>query len=403
MLYAAFALSGLVGLIYEASWTRYLQLFLGHAAYAQVLVIALFMGGMGAGALLASRVARVGGGRLQPLVLYALIEGALGIAGFAFHPVFDIVTSSAYDTWLPALHQQVSGDLLQWLLAAALIVPQSVLLGMTFPLMSAAVLRLGGQQPGGRVFALLYFFNSAGAVIGVLLSGFWLTEQYGLQATMMIAGTCNLVVAAVALLVARRAPRPTALPRPAAADTIGRATGIGLLTIAFMTAVSSFLYEIAWLRMLALVQGASTHAFETMLSAFILGIALGGLWIRNRIEKFKSPLRALAIVQIAMGIAALATLPAYPLLFELMQAAMKWLPRQPLGYLEYNVLGYLMSALIILRNSDGVIDKGSAASASSRLFVCGSSSTAVISLCSFAIAGFGTPSGAAIPHQTLTS
>ena len=345
MLYAAFALSGLVGLIYEASWTRYLQLFLGHAAYAQVLVIALFMGGMGAGALLASRV---GGGRLQPLVVYALIEGALGIAGFAFHPVFDIVTSSAYDTWLPALHQQVAGDLLQWLLAAALIVPQSLLLGMTFPLMSAAVLRLDGQQPGGRVFALLYFFNSAGAVIGVLLSGFWLTEQYGLQATMMIAGTCNLVVAAVALLVARRAPRPTALPRPAAADTIGRATGIGLLTIAFMTAVSSFLYEIAWLRMLALVQGASTHAFETMLSAFILGIALGGLWIRNRIEKFKSPLRALAIVQIAMGIAALATLPAYPLLFELMQAAMKWLPRQPLGYVEYNVLGYLMSALIMM-------------------------------------------------------
>ena len=44
-----FSLSGLTGLIYEATWTRYLQLFLGHAAYAQVLVLSLFMGGMAAG------------------------------------------------------------------------------------------------------------------------------------------------------------------------------------------------------------------------------------------------------------------------------------------------------------------------------------------------------------------
>ena len=32
VLYLIFALSGLTGLVYEATWTRYLQLFLGHAA-----------------------------------------------------------------------------------------------------------------------------------------------------------------------------------------------------------------------------------------------------------------------------------------------------------------------------------------------------------------------------------
>ena len=45
-------------------------------------------------------------------------------------------------------------------------VPQSILLGMTFPLMSAGVLRLA-PAAGGRIFAMLYFANSAGAVIGV--------------------------------------------------------------------------------------------------------------------------------------------------------------------------------------------------------------------------------------------
>ena len=41
-----FALSGFSGLIYESIWTRYLKLFLGHAAYAQALVLAIFMGGL---------------------------------------------------------------------------------------------------------------------------------------------------------------------------------------------------------------------------------------------------------------------------------------------------------------------------------------------------------------------
>ena len=91
----------------------------------------------------------------------------------------------------------------QWLLASALILPQSILLGMTFPLMSSSVLRLGSAA-GGRVFAVLYFSNSAGAVIGVLLAGFWLIEDYGLRAAMMSAGVGNLVVAAVAMLRARR-------------------------------------------------------------------------------------------------------------------------------------------------------------------------------------------------------
>jgi hypothetical protein len=37
-----FAASGFSGLIYESLWTRYLGLVLGHAAYAQSLVLAIF-------------------------------------------------------------------------------------------------------------------------------------------------------------------------------------------------------------------------------------------------------------------------------------------------------------------------------------------------------------------------
>ncbi len=69
-LLAIFTLSGLAGLIYQSIWSHYLGLFLGHAAYAQALVLAIFMGGMAAGA---AGIAR-SGQRWRNLILgYALV------------------------------------------------------------------------------------------------------------------------------------------------------------------------------------------------------------------------------------------------------------------------------------------------------------------------------------------
>jgi hypothetical protein len=53
--YCLFTASGFAGLIYESLWTHYLKLFLGHAAYAQSLVLVVFMGGMAGGAAICAR------------------------------------------------------------------------------------------------------------------------------------------------------------------------------------------------------------------------------------------------------------------------------------------------------------------------------------------------------------
>ena len=59
LLYLAFAVSGGAGLIYEGVWSRYLALFVGHSAYAQVLVLAVYLGGMAMGALAVGKKSRV--------------------------------------------------------------------------------------------------------------------------------------------------------------------------------------------------------------------------------------------------------------------------------------------------------------------------------------------------------
>jgi len=323
-----FTVSGFAGLIYESIWSHYLKLFLGHAAYAQTLVLALFMGGMAIGSWLCSR----GSERWKNLLRgYAIAEGLIGLAGFAFHPVFVAATDSAYASILPALGGETSAALFKWMLAGLLILPQSVLLGMTFPLMSAGLIRRYPAAPGESL-AMLYFTNSFGAAIGVLASGFVLIEALGLPGTVQAAGAVNLVLAAaVWTLAGGEVPALPALTAARGDPRFERPYRL-FLAVAFLTGAASFAFEIGWIRMLSLVLGSSTHSFELMLSAFILGIACGGYWVRRRIDSIADPIRFLGMVLTVMGLLALATLPLYGQMFGLMQLVIQALARTDAGY-----------------------------------------------------------------------
>ena len=127
-----FILSGAAGLVYESIWSRYLGLFVGHSAYAQIVVLVIFLGGMSVGALLAgNRSHRI----RDPLVGYAWAEAAVGVLGLIFHPLYQGATTMAYDSWFPASAGTPWHGIVKWTLARILILPQSVILGTTFPLM----------------------------------------------------------------------------------------------------------------------------------------------------------------------------------------------------------------------------------------------------------------------------
>ncbi len=352
-LYVLFVLSGAAGLIYESIWARYLGLFLGHDAYAQIIVLVIFLGGMSAGAMAVSRRSEQ---RQQPLRDYALIEFAVGCIGLGFHDVFQATTGFAYQSLFPALAGSWGLTGVKWLIAAVLILPQSLLLGATFPLMSAGMLRLGRSGPG-RSLALLYFTNSLGAAGGVLLAGFYLVDLAGLPGTLVAAAMLNLTVAlgTLAVVVRGRQLAPDraeseSLPKPAVEAALPAAAGLPalLLFTSFGTAVASFIYEIDWIRMLSLVLGSATHAFELMLSAFILGLALGSYWIRSRLDRLENPVRALGIVQWVMGCLALATLPLYVASFDWIAALMLTFARSDSGYAAFNVARYGLCLIIML-------------------------------------------------------
>jgi spermidine synthase len=340
--YALFTLSGFAGLIYESIWSHYLKLFLGHAAYAQTLVLAIFMGGMAIGSWLCSRYS----GNWRNLLLgYAAAEAAIGICALLFHKVFVGATDLAYDSVMPALGSAAAVTAFKWGLCALLILPQSVLLGMTFPLMSAGLIRLYPAGSGGTI-AMLYFTNSLGAAAGVLASGFVLVALVGLPGTMLTAGILNIVLALVVWLVARDMTMIPAAPRVRQARDKVRGRSL-MLAVAALTGAASFIYEIGWIRMLSLVLGSSTHAFEIMLSAFILGLAFGGLWIKRRIDGIAEPERFLGIVQVAMGLCALATLVVYGGTFEIMHWLLGVLAHSEDGYALFNFGSHVIALLVM--------------------------------------------------------
>lgn len=336
-----FVVSGFTGLIYESIWSHYLKLFLGHAAYAQSLVLAIFMGGMAVGSWVVAHYSF----RIRRLLLtYALVEGLIGLLGLVFHPAFIAASDFSFATAIPALPSAAWIQAYKWSLAAGLILPQSVLLGMTFPLISGSIIRRWPERPG-ETLALLYFTNSLGAAVGVLISGFVLIGAVGLPGTIRVAGLLNVALALVIWALVGGRPEPVALPSsPSPRDPVAR----WLTLAACLTGAASFMYELGWIRMLSLVLGSSTHSFELMLSAFILGLALGGLYVRRRIERIVEPLAYLAGVMVLMGTLAALTLPAYDLTFDLMAWYLRTFARTAGSYAGFNVMSQLIAALIMI-------------------------------------------------------
>jgi spermidine synthase len=337
-LLALFVASGFAGLIYQAIWSHYLGLTLGHAAYAQTLVLGIFMGGMALGAWLISRF----GVQWRRLILaYAIVEVLIGIGGLGFHFLFEAYTEFSQQTVYPALSSVTAVRAWQWGSAALLIAPQSILLGMTFPLMSGGYLRVA-PRADGEILGGLYFTNSIGAAFGALFSTFVLLPRIGMPGAVATAGVVNLAVGVLAWLVSRRAyVQSTAKESDvAAASPVSVADGKFfrmMLIAATITGGSSFVYEIGWVRMLNQALGTTIHSFELMLSAFILGLAFGGWWIRKRSRLIADPVSYAGYAQIWMGIAALISIPVFGQSFRWVGAMMASLPKTDDGYTLFSI------------------------------------------------------------------
>lgn len=346
--YAIFAASGFAALIYESLWARYLKVFLGHAAYAQALVLAVFLFGIAVGSILVARAGRIS----RPMLCYAAAEALLALAAVYFHDIFIAAQHWGLYEILPRIGGDFAAQIFKWMLGAVLILPQAVLLGATFPLLAAGVIRHWPDSPGKTVSAL-YYANSAGAAVGVLAGGFILVPKIGLVGAGLTGGMLNAAIAVLVWGLARRFGEKTnplkkvETTATAAPESENDAAKILLLTAA-VTGMSSFIYEIVWIRMISMLLGASVYSFEIMLAVFIGGLAAGSFLIRRRIDRITEPLVVLAKVQLAMGALALLSLLLYPEAFKIYAYLWGRLPSGDNIHVYHWLLGGALTAVLVL-------------------------------------------------------
>jgi spermidine synthase len=278
--------SGCSALIYQTAWMREFRLIFGASTAASAAVLAIFVGGLGLGGLvLGPRADR----HPRPILYYSYLE-AIVAATAALTPLVLTVVQFIYFSLggTPRLGT-AGGTVLRLLLSTVVLAVPTFVMGGTLPAAARGVTR--GSDARRQDVAALYSLNTLGAVVGCVLSTFYLLEIFGTRSTLWLAAGLNALVVVLARQVDRRAVETE--QEPAAASTaVDEATGPAAKTLAqaeskaptwFLLLASGvvgfafFLMELVWYRMLGPLLGGSVFTFGLILAVALVGIGIGGL------------------------------------------------------------------------------------------------------------------------------
>jgi len=307
-----FFLSGATALIYQLVWTRLLTLFFGSTTLAVSTVLTAFMGGLALGAALLGKRADTAA---RPIRFYAWLE--LGIGLFA-------VATPLLFSWVESLYIAIQGSqslgfwgaaALRFGLAILLLLPPTLLMGGTLPVLSKFFLRDQTRETGNTL-GILYFINTAGAVVGTLAAGLFLLQWLGTHRLLLAGGVVN---AGIFLFAYRwqshtgHEPARASMKKPRA-DSRWSYHAVLATAALFVSGLAALIYEVMWTRVLTLIIGSSIYAFTIMLATFLTGIALGSVIVSRFLSAKVRKIGLLALCQVMIGVFALITASIFGLL-----------------------------------------------------------------------------------------
>jgi spermidine synthase len=299
------------GLLYEVAWTRLLHLLFGDTVLATSTVLAAFMAGLALGSYGSSR--RIDQ-QQQVLSIYAGLELGIGLTALLLPLVLQAI-SPVY-VWLHQyLHTRVFlFSLGRFLLAFALLLVPTTLMGATLPVLSRYVVRT--QARLGWNVGVLYALNTGGAVLGCLAAGYLLLGSIGVYQTIGLGAALNLLIALLVWLgrgwaeAGQEAVLPSVAPamQPVVAPVYSARTVRVVLWGYALSGLTALAYEIIWTRTLTFFIGNSTYAFSAMLSTFLCGLALGSLLLARVSDRQYNLLALLGLLQGGIGVYGLLTI-----------------------------------------------------------------------------------------------
>ena len=269
-----FFFSGLSALVYQVVWQRLLTVHYGVGPISTALVVTVYMVGLGLGALLGGYLSE----RLrQRMLIYCFIELGIGLFG-AVSPDF-----------LSFLGRHTAGSnyALSFLYMFAFLSIPTFLMGMTLPLLTKIFNDIIDDFLGAVSF--LYFINTIGAAVGAIIASYVIISFFGLLKAVYFAAAINFSMAILIFLTLKLAParvsqRPETKTGPAAAP------GLGSLAypLVFITGFLAIGYEIIWFRVIGLLAKDSPYAFSSVLSVYLVGIAVGSFGMKGFLRRYEN-------------------------------------------------------------------------------------------------------------------
>jgi MFS family permease len=231
--------AGFLTIALEIVWFRVLGALMRSDSHAFALVLGLFLLGDGIGVVLgALAVRRIA----DPLRLFLLLQGIITIyalvAMLALYGAHVWLGAADYLVQAPSFAESLRSAVLRFAgftaLAAAVVVPPGLALGMSFPLAQKAV-QLEPTLIGWRV-GMIQLSNILGNTAGAVLTGLLLLPLFGTAGVLRIAGAIGLVCLVLLLFVGALRPQPGARARPRQRPAVvGLALAAASLTVLFPT------------------------------------------------------------------------------------------------------------------------------------------------------------------------
>ena len=277
--------SGCAALIYEIVWFQLLQLVIGSSSISLGILLGTFMGGMCLGSLLLPRVIPP---RRHPLRVYALLELGIGALGLLILVSMPLV-GGVYTAWAG---EGTAGIVFRAVIAGICLLPPTMLMGATLP----AISRWVKATPDGVAWlGFFYGGNIGGGVVGSLVAGFYLLRVFDVGTATLAAAIVNIIVFAIASVLARQTPYEADAPASAA----GRAPGAWpVYTSIALSGTTALAAEVIWTRLLSLHFGATVYTFALILAVFLIGLGIGSTAGANLARTSPSPRRALGWCQL---------------------------------------------------------------------------------------------------------
>jgi spermidine synthase len=306
VVFLLFFASGISGLIYEVVYLRILSRTIGVTAYATAVTLAAFMAGLALGSFIFGRLVDK---RDDQLRIFALLQ--MWLAVFAIVTPFILIGSVAVYKFVSIITNQstIAISLSKVVVSFLSLLVPTVLMGGTLPALTSYLVRQGGMF--GKNFSLLYGLNTLGAVLGVVLSGFITIGAIGEWNTVFIGAAINLVVGFVTFVIYRRKLQfagQTGVTHNVAVEAADNRISMysdtvrKMVLIAFMiSGFTALAYEVVWTRQLILFLQTSIYAFSGMLAIFLVGVALGSMFMNKYVDRLRTPLLIFGILELAIG------------------------------------------------------------------------------------------------------